>query len=120
VKVKGTPLEDLLEGWLPADATIAIMKVDVEGSEVAVWKTALPLLKAQRIKHIMAEVVPGRVDPITPWPEVQETITAMYEAGYTCGMVEGGGMTLSAMLAHFERTPGRPVSGPDWSCSLKA
>lgn len=122
VDVRGTPLEKLVQGWLPDGKSVALMKVDVEGSEVAVWQTALPLLRAKRVAHIVAEVVPGRVDGITPFEEVKTTITAMYESGYACRIVEGGAnMDLATVLRAFDPASKSARDGlsPNWVCSLQ-
>jgi FkbM family methyltransferase len=63
---------------------VAAMKIDTEGSEVAVLRGALPLLEARRVDVFVAEFSPWRTADITPFGVVQETLTRVYDAGYSC------------------------------------
>lgn len=124
VEVTGASVTDLVQGWLPPGGVIRMMKVDIEGSEVNAWATTLPLMRERRVQAILAEVVPARVDAITPYPEVKATLTSMYEYGYACGTLDAGGivahLSLQRVLETFDPDNKRLRGGlsVDWVCSL--
>lgn len=119
VDVAGAPLMELVAGWLPERATVAALKIDVEGSEVAVLRSALPLLQARRVRAVLAEVVPARVRAITAWPVVRQTLEDVHEAGLRCGEMGHGTFSLAELLAIFDPASSRVV-GMDWYCDLAA
>jgi FkbM family methyltransferase len=123
IEVQSTSCTALVNEWLPDSSEIInLMKIDAEGSEVGIIRSALPLLKAHRIEHILAEFVPGRTKEITPFPLVQETFTELYSAGYQCFKSVNGGVPvdLPSILYYFD--PQNQAKGRNtpsmWRCSL--
>lgn len=53
----------VIEKLVPANLTVTLLKVDVEGQDVGVVKGALELFKQRRIHHLVAEVYAAM------WPE---------------------------------------------------
>lgn len=93
------------------------MKIDVEGSEVNVFTTALPLLEKKQILGILAEVVPWRVNTITPIDTVIDTFTRMYAAGYVCAIGSAAStFSLSYVLDAFKAKSS--TVGEHWFCYL--
>lgn len=80
---------------------IAVMKIDTEGSELAVLHSALPMLEEQRVDAFVAEFAPRRTADITPFADVAQTLRRVYKAGYRC-IVNGRTVTLDSILAHFD------------------
>jgi FkbM family methyltransferase len=123
IEVQSTTCTDIVNDWLPDSSEIInLMKIDAEGSEVGILRSALPLLKSHRIKHIIAEFVPGRTKEITPFRIVQDTFTEMYSAGYQCFRTVQGTVPvdLPAVLLFFDpMNPAKGRSAPQmWRCSL--
>jgi FkbM family methyltransferase len=129
--VAAQPLTDLVADWAPAllrdrpedareddDVGVAVLKVDAEGSEVAVLASALPLLQKRRIHAILGEFVPARTRAISPWPTIEHTLTTMHTAGYRCGPVGGDLVSLEALLAFFRDTTAVGGGSMDWRCVL--
>ena len=122
VEVRTRKLIDVLKEkkMLPEDngnEPIALMKVDVEGSEVNVFTTALPLLEKKQILGILAEVVPWRVNTITPIETVIDTFTRMYSAGYVCAIGSAQStFSLSYVLDAFKAKQSNV--GEHWFCYL--
>ena len=102
--------------WLPDGAALTLLKIDAEGSEVAVLRTALPLLEARRIEGVLAEVVPRRVQGITPLADVSDTFTRMYAAGYVCATDSSRDpLPLDELLGFF--APDTELqTGEHWMC----
>lgn len=129
VTVRGTDLLTLVEGWEPRladpapasaadDAVITALKIDTEGSEIAVLASALPLLRAGRILHILVEVVPDRISKISSAAEVRSTVEGLYGAGYACKPINKKRFfTQSEALAAILEKPQKPLP-VDWTCSL--
>lgn len=103
-------------GVLPDGAALTLLKIDTEGSEIAVLKSALPVLRARRVAGILVEVVPARVAAISPAADVIGTFTAMYETGYACSTDATTWMALGDLLAVFRE--GATVVGEQWVCAL--
>ena len=122
VEVRTRKLIDVLseKKMLPednSDQPITLMKVDVEGSEVNVFTTALPLLEKKQILGILAEVVPWRVNTITPIDTVIDTFTRMYAAGYVCAIGSAAStFSLSYVLDAFKAKSS--TVGEHWFCYL--
>jgi len=122
VEVRTRKLVDVLKEkkMLPednGDEPIALMKVDVEGSEVNVFTTALPLLEKKQILGILAEVVPWRVNLITPIDTVIDTFTRMYSAGYVCAIGSAQStFSLTSVLDAFKAKQSNV--GEHWFCYL--
>jgi FkbM family methyltransferase len=122
VQVKSSTCTAIVNDWLPDQQEIInLMKIDAEGSEVAIIRSALPLVKAHRIEHILAEFVPGRTKEITPFPIVQDTFNQLYAAGYVCfKQVNGGHVTIEVIHHYFD--PANTEKGRNtphmWRCSL--
>lgn len=123
IEVHTTSCTALVDEWLPDSSEIInLMKIDAEGSEVGIIRSALPLLKAHRIEHILAEFVPGRTKEITPFPIVQQTFTELYSYGYKCFTVVSGGIQVDLpYILHFF-DPSNLEKGRNtpsmWRCSL--
>jgi FkbM family methyltransferase len=123
VDVKTRKLIDVLteHKMLPEDnegEPIAMLKVDVEGSEVNVFTTALPLFEKKQILGILAEVVPWRVNTITSIETVTDTFTRMYNAGYICAIGSASStFTLEYVLNAFMTKSA--IVGEHWMCYLK-
>jgi FkbM family methyltransferase len=121
-EVAARPLVEILRehNFIPtASRPISVMKVDVEGSEVNVLRSALPLLEERLVLAIYAEVVPNRVDAITPWADIRDTFERLYKAGYVCASATPlAHMTLESVLKAFERVQGRPSVSEHWFCVL--
>lgn len=128
VVAAGLPLQPLVEAWLAVEgavvnASVAVFKIDVEGSEVAVLRSALWLIEAHRVGVVILEVVPARVDPITPWEAVRDTFERLYTAGYACGLAASWGsaphyFSLQDLLRYFDpaSTSKRAGLSPYWQC----
>jgi FkbM family methyltransferase len=82
INVSMTPLLDIVNDWIDGTDTIDLFKIDVEGSEMAVLHSAVPLFAANRIGSVYAEIAPGRAIDITPINIILETIEGIYKAGY--------------------------------------
>jgi len=61
---------------------IDLFKIDVEGSEMAVLHSALPLFRERRIGSVFVEIAPDRALAITPSDVALETVQSLYQAGY--------------------------------------
>ena len=61
VKVTSISMERILNDYFQANSIITIMKIDAEGSEMNIIKSALPFLKDRRILNLIVEIVPNRV-----------------------------------------------------------
>jgi len=129
VTVRGADLLTLVEGWVPRladpapasagdDAVITALKIDAEGSEIAVLASALPLLRARRILHILVEVVPNRINKISSAAEVRSTVEGLYGAGYACKPINSQRffMQSEALTTILENIQSGAV---DWTCSLQ-
>ena len=62
--------------------TLTLVKIDAEGSEFSILWSALPLLQHKKIKIIFVEIVPARVNNLTPYSNVLETLDAIERFGY--------------------------------------
>ena len=71
--VKSVRLDDVFG----ASSDIVFMKVDTEGNEFHVLKSAENLLSGQQIKYMVVEVRPSQV----------EMVNYLYEYGYTCSLI---------------------------------
>ena len=71
--VKSVRLDDVFG----ASGDIVFMKVDTEGNEFHVLKSAENLLSGQQIKYMVVEVRPSQV----------EMVNYLYEYGYTCSLI---------------------------------
>jgi len=71
--VKSVRLDDVFG----VSSNIFFMKVDTEGNEFHVLKSAETLLTAQQIKYMVVEVRPSQV----------EMVNYLYEHGYTCSLI---------------------------------
>jgi hypothetical protein len=122
-EVAARPLVEILRehDFMPtASRPISVMKIDVEGSEVNVLRSALPLLEQRLVMAIYAEVVPNRVDAITSWADVQDTFARVYRAGYVCASASPfSRMPLEDVLRAFERVEGRQPVSEHWFCVLQ-
>jgi len=97
---------------------IAMLKVDVEGSEVNVLTTALPLFEKKQILGVLAEVVPWRVNTITSIETVIDTFTRMYNAGYICAIGSASSkFSLEYVLNAFMTKSA--IVGEHWMCYLE-
>lgn len=124
VQVHSSTCSEIVRDWLPAETEIInLMKIDAEGSEIGIIRSALPLLKLHRIEHILAEFVPGRTKDITPFPVVKDTFETLYSAGYKCYRMSGG-MEVDLSSIHNFFDPANSESGRNtpqmWRCSLVA
>jgi FkbM family methyltransferase len=81
--VSSTPLLTIVNEWIHSNDHIDLFKIDVEGSELNVLHSALPLFQAGRIGYCLVEISPHRVNEITPWPVVEKTVNALFDSGYT-------------------------------------
>ena len=117
------PLAEAAAPFFEGARRVAALKVDAEGSEVAVLRGALPLLEARRVDAFVAEFAPRRTAEITPFAVVEDTLRRVYAAGYACRQAEGGpeDLPLERLLAHFagnETTAGLAWVG-NYLCQLR-
>lgn len=121
VEVHSVRCVDIVSGWLGAESReiITLMKIDAEGSEVSIIRSALPLLKERRILTIMAEFVPDRTKHITDFSIVADTFAQLYKAGYAC-QLHRTVYALQELTDYFDmRIPMTGRARPDmWDCSL--
>jgi hypothetical protein len=102
INVSMTPLLDIVNDWIDGTDTIDLFKIDVEGSEMAVLHSAVPLFAANRIGSVYAEIAPGRAINITPINIILETIEGIYKAGYNIRHItKQNGMDLLEAKAFF-------------------
>lgn len=124
VSVNSATCASIVRDWLPEEREIInLMKIDAEGSEIGIIRSALPLLKSHRILNILTEFVPGRTKNITPFRTVNDTLTQLYDAGYICSTMKSGIVVdVSYLQNYFDPTntqPGRNT--PEmWKCNLVA
>lgn len=106
--VKSTPLMELVEQWIQTEDVISMFKIDAEGSEMAIIKSALPLFRSGRIHNVLVEIAPARAEKILPWNGVggngrgiEYVLEELYAANYTftTSMLIGkvGAMSLETM-----------------------
>lgn len=82
IHVQSTPLQEIVDEWIQGDDTITMFKIDVEGSEMNVLKSALPYFKKRRILYVLAEISPARLEQITSWEDTKIVIETIYDSGY--------------------------------------
>ena len=123
VQVTSSTLAALVEAWQPelardaAGASIAALKIDAEGSEIAVLASALPLLRAKVIQAILLEFVPDRINKVSPPATITSTLTDMYHAGYRCGPIGSELVTLEDVISILD--PARDAeTNLNWRCVL--
>jgi FkbM family methyltransferase len=123
VEVTSSTCAAIVNDWLPdRREVIQLMKIDAEGSEIGIIRSALPLLQTHRIQNIIAEFVPGRTKEITPFPIVQDTLSQLYSAGYGCFSSVRGGKVVTLEEIQFYFDPMNTETGRNtphmWRCSL--
>ena len=64
VNVSSLPMKSIIEPLENSDV-MSIMKIDAEGSEFNIIRSALPLFTTKRLKYIVVEIAPGRVDKLS-------------------------------------------------------
>ena len=109
-------LADATAGWLGEGERVALLKIDVEGSEVEVLRSAMHLLEAQRVDYVAMEVAPSRTHEVSSAEATEDTLRRLYGAGYQCayGSSNGVSVSLEKMLVHFERGPNKRPSSIPW------
>jgi len=107
VKVGGKRIDRLLEGWLQDGEVIENFKIDAEGSEMTVLKSALPYFKKNLVEHVMLEIAPTRTAVITPVETSLDIVEQLYSFGY---YFERGNREISKedMKATIKKSGGNP------------
>ena len=111
-------------GFLPPGEKLTNLKIDAEGSEIAVLRSGIQLFKERRVGLVLMELVPSRVLKISSVDEVAETFTAMYDAGYRCFTLErtdgANWKPLDRMIGIFQHvaSDGRQQPFTEWGCHL--
>jgi FkbM family methyltransferase len=114
INVSMTPLLDIVKEWIDSTETIDLFKIDVEGSEMAVLHSAVPLFAANRIGSVYAEIAPGRAIDITPINIILETIEGIYKAGYDIRYASSQKkLDLAEAKAHFADERARYRNDPN-------
>jgi FkbM family methyltransferase len=92
VSVKSTPLLEIVNDWIKSTEIISLFKIDAEGSELAILKSALPLFQQKRIINVLVEIAPGRSEKILPFEGkdgdgygCKYVVNELYKAGYEFG-----------------------------------
>jgi FkbM family methyltransferase len=116
VNVQMRTLSELMDGWLDGSDHIDVMKIDTEGHEWEVLKSALPFFKQKRIHSVMFEVKLER--QVTSVADITMVLETFYDMGYECGSGRKPiGLSKSDMVTTMS---GSRVSPADWFCFLKA
>jgi len=126
VTVASTPLLQLVDRWIQEDDIIGMFKIDVEGSEMSVILSALPLFRSGRILNVLVEITPALTEKILPWKGVggdgrgiEYVLETLYASNYTfTSSVTGGtdghaGISLKEMKAFMEPEPPPEVLASD-------
>jgi len=82
IKVNSKTLLEIVNDWIDSNDVIALLKIDAEGSEFSILKSALPLFKSKRILNTIVNIAPGRADKLTSWEDIQFVIKSVYSSGY--------------------------------------
>ena len=61
---------------------IDIVKIDEEGSELNIIGSALPLFKYKKIRHVVVEFVPARINDLTAYDKASSIVVSLYSYGY--------------------------------------
>jgi FkbM family methyltransferase len=75
---------DIVSAWIPSMEIITLMKIDAEGSELSILRSALPLFQSHRVLHLIAEFVPDRVKGVSTFEDVSNTLEVLYASNYRC------------------------------------
>lgn len=127
VTVKSATSHDIVSSWIGDTDVITLLKIDAEGSELSIIKSALPLFEAHRILHLVGEFVPGRVKAISSYSDICETFEKLYSFGYKCSTTfddnhESRAVSLSHLRDMFNPSVRKVGSHlPEmWRCSLSS
>jgi hypothetical protein len=114
VNVSMTPLLDVVNDWISNEEAIHLFKIDVEGSEMAVLNSAIPLFVEGRIGRVYVEIAPGRSIKITPRDKILETLDVIYSSGFIISRItRKGDLDLESAKAWFADKRARHRNDPD-------
>ena len=118
VMVSLRTLDDVAGAWVPLGAAaITALKIDAEGSELAVLQSALGLLRGGRVRAILMEYVPWRVIPIMGFAGAQRAAADLYAAGWACAPVGNAEMyTKNEFLETLSEEKYKTVLVDKWEC----
>lgn len=111
--MKSKRIDAILEGWLTTpNKNVDLMKIDTEGSEMAVLQSTLPYFKEQRIGIVILEIAPARSVHISSIELIDEVVNTLYDSGYAM-RAEGNDLDMTREdcldLFHNEERPNRSL-----------
>jgi len=117
VKVTSISMESIMNNYFQASQRITMMKIDAEGSEMNIIKSALPFLKDRRILNIVVEIAPNRVKSMTSLDDVKEIIRLLDEYNYE--MTSYGSTSAETLRSQLQSPQKFPTGDNMFKISLK-